>query len=516
MEKRDIAFKRLFPTIQLSDKPIVAFEWPELQARKKELVGVANRYLVKVEKSGEDYQPTDGEREAVRLVEDMIANIDHELNVRLESGDKGPRTIRIDGNGKTRNAARTGGELRSGEVGLRPEELFGPGDMGPYASRDDFYAHVLANQAPEARNMVEGIGAQGGFTVPTQLHREILNSVYEESVTVPFLRQFRMDTLTLNIPMWDSEDRSQGGIASFEGQWIAEATDADIKTPKLRLVTLTAHKLMVLTRISRECISDSFSLGQQLQPTLVKSLAYTLDAAIIGGGPAGMMAALRAGEPMPLLTRGGRVVTSEETGYDPVRAVTPTLERAAPPPGTRSNVPPAKEIPQPPFWGSRIVRGVPLRDIFPFINTTALFRGQWQYQRGQRSEPEYAAFVENEVQPVFRRMQEMAIARQLLVPQVVYGWFPARPPATRRPTRPMTVPGPPIRCFRKYSTATRLTATACGWIPRCIIAPAMTTPSGTGGKWCMVTATRTCPKVSASSIASRSLWISLATSWPTV
>ena len=205
MEKRDIAFKRLFPTIQLSDKPIVAFEWPELQARKKELVGVANRYLDKVEKSGEDYQPTDGEREAVRLVEDMIANIDHELNVRLESGDKGPRTIRIGGNGKTRNAARTGGELRSGEVGLRPEELFGPGDMGPYQSRDDFYAHVLANLAPEARNMVEGIGAQGGFTVPSQLHREILNSVYEESVTLPYVRQFRMDSLTLNIPMWDSE-----------------------------------------------------------------------------------------------------------------------------------------------------------------------------------------------------------------------------------------------------------------------------------------------------------------------
>ena len=287
MEKRDIAFKRLFPTIQLSDKPIVAFEWPELQARKKELVGVANRYLDKVEKSGEDYQPTDGEREAVRLVEDMIANIDHELNVRLESGDKGPRTIRIGGNGKTRNAARTGGELRSGEVGLRPEELFGPGDMGPYASRDDFYAHVLANQAPEARNMVEGIGAQGGFTVPSQLHREILNAVYEESVALPFVRQFRMDSRTLNIPMWDSEDRSQGGIASFEGQWIAEATDADIKTPKLRLVTLTAHKLMCLTRVSRECISDSLTLGQQLQPTLVRSLAHSLDSAIIGGSGVG-------------------------------------------------------------------------------------------------------------------------------------------------------------------------------------------------------------------------------------
>ncbi len=139
-----------------------------------------------------------------------------------------------------------------------------------------------------------------------------------------------------------------------------------------------------------------------------------------------VMTAVRAGEPLPVLTRGGRVVSSEETGYDPVRAVTPTLERAGPPPGTRSDVQPAAVIPRPPFWGARVVRGIPLRDIFPFINTTALFRGQWQYQRGQRGEAEYAAFIENEVQPVFRRMQERAIAEQLLVPQAVYGWFPAR------------------------------------------------------------------------------------------
>ena len=139
-----------------------------------------------------------------------------------------------------------------------------------------------------------------------------------------------------------------------------------------------------------------------------------------------VMAAVRAGEPLPVLTRGGRVVSREETGYDPVRAVTPTLERAGPLPGTRSDVQPAAVIPRPPFWGARVVRGIPLRDIFPFINTTALFRGQWQYQRGQRGEGEYAAFIENEVQPVLRRMQERAIAEQLLVPQAVYGWFPAR------------------------------------------------------------------------------------------
>ncbi len=83
-------------------------------------------------------------------------------------------------------------------------------------------------------------------------------------------------------------------------------------------------------------------------------------------------------------------------------------------------------VPAPPFWGSRVVKGLPLRDIFPFVNEIALFRGQWQYQKGQRSDREYADFVENEVRPVFRRWQERAIAEQLLVPQVVYGYFPCR------------------------------------------------------------------------------------------
>jgi 5-methyltetrahydrofolate--homocysteine methyltransferase len=92
----------------------------------------------------------------------------------------------------------------------------------------------------------------------------------------------------------------------------------------------------------------------------------------------------------------------------------------------RSDVRRDVPVPKPPFWGSRVVRGLPLRDIFPYVNEVALFRGQWQYQKGQRSEAEYAEFVENEVRPVFRRWQERAIAEQLLVPQVVYGYFPCQ------------------------------------------------------------------------------------------
>jgi 5-methyltetrahydrofolate--homocysteine methyltransferase len=121
---------------------------------------------------------------------------------------------------------------------------------------------------------------------------------------------------------------------------------------------------------------------------------------------------------------------SEDTGYDEVRITTP-------PPGSSGPLPSDREyavsdiraaapapIPQPPFWGSRVIKGIPLRDIYPWINETALFRGQWQYQKGQRSDREYEEFTETEVRPVFRRLQEEAIRDNILVPQVIYGYFP--------------------------------------------------------------------------------------------
>ncbi|MCK9518296.1 MAG: methionine synthase [Dehalococcoidia bacterium] len=140
-----------------------------------------------------------------------------------------------------------------------------------------------------------------------------------------------------------------------------------------------------------------------------------------------VMAAVRAGEEVtmpepkrPRVTAGG-----EDTGYDAVNvAETSASDRDYTVSEIRSG--PQPEVPKPPFWGSRVVRGIPLRDIYPYINEVALFRGQWQYQKGKRSDAEYSAFVESEVLPVFRRLQELAISEQLLVPQVVYGYFPAQ------------------------------------------------------------------------------------------
>jgi 5-methyltetrahydrofolate--homocysteine methyltransferase len=150
-----------------------------------------------------------------------------------------------------------------------------------------------------------------------------------------------------------------------------------------------------------------------------------------------LMTSMKAGEPLPVLTRGGAVVAerSEDTGYDAVRVTTPPIpgkggDDAGPSDQdyavSEVRKAEAAPVPRPPFWGSRVIKGIPLRDVYPFVNDVALFRGQWQYQRGQRGEGEYEAFLEEEVRPVFRRLQDRAIAEHLLVPQLVYGYFPCQ------------------------------------------------------------------------------------------
>jgi 5-methyltetrahydrofolate--homocysteine methyltransferase len=90
----------------------------------------------------------------------------------------------------------------------------------------------------------------------------------------------------------------------------------------------------------------------------------------------------------------------------------------------RSDVSESVPVPRAPFFGSRVVTGLDLEDIYPFINTVALFRGQWQVKKGAMSEANYDALVEDEVLPVFEKLKEKCSAEKILQPAVVYGYWP--------------------------------------------------------------------------------------------
>ncbi len=79
-------------------------------------------------------------------------------------------------------------------------------------------------------------------------------------------------------------------------------------------------------------------------------------------------------------------------------------------------------VPTAPFLGSRIVKGISLDEIATYLNTTALFRNQWQFRPEEgESDP---AFKER-LAPELRKAIASARAADLLRPQVVYGYFPA-------------------------------------------------------------------------------------------
>ena len=92
----------------------------------------------------------------------------------------------------------------------------------------------------------------------------------------------------------------------------------------------------------------------------------------------------------------------------------------------RSDVNPHAPIPRAPFYGSRVVEDVPLDEVFAYVNETALFKGQWQFKQGPRSAEEYRELLEKTVRPAYEELKERSKREGLLVPRVVYGYFPCQ------------------------------------------------------------------------------------------
>ena len=84
----------------------------------------------------------------------------------------------------------------------------------------------------------------------------------------------------------------------------------------------------------------------------------------------------------------------------------------------------APNIPTPPFWGVRVKKDFDLRELFEYINDTALFKNQWQLKTA--SQEDYARLVEQKYRPIKQQLQEEVLASGVFEPKAVYGYFPAQ------------------------------------------------------------------------------------------
>ncbi|MGO4461751.1 methionine synthase [Streptomyces sp. M-16] len=104
---------------------------------------------------------------------------------------------------------------------------------------------------------------------------------------------------------------------------------------------------------------------------------------------------------------------------------TPALQVEEPQePGGRSDVSVDNPVPTPPFWGTRVVKGIPLKDYASWLDEGALFKGQWGLKQARAGGATYEELVESEGRPRLRGLLEKLHTENLLEAAVVYGYFP--------------------------------------------------------------------------------------------
>jgi 5-methyltetrahydrofolate--homocysteine methyltransferase len=89
-----------------------------------------------------------------------------------------------------------------------------------------------------------------------------------------------------------------------------------------------------------------------------------------------------------------------------------------------ASVQPAPNIPKPPFWGAKVKKDWELREVFQYINETALFKNQWQLKTA--SQADYLRLVEEKYRPLLGGLEEEVIREGWFEPKVVYGYWPAQ------------------------------------------------------------------------------------------
>jgi 5-methyltetrahydrofolate--homocysteine methyltransferase len=92
----------------------------------------------------------------------------------------------------------------------------------------------------------------------------------------------------------------------------------------------------------------------------------------------------------------------------------------------RSDVDTDNAVPEPPFFGTRVIKGIPLAEYAAMLDERATFLGQWGL-RGVRggTGPSYEELVETEGRPRLRYWLDRLASDHVLEAAVVYGYFPA-------------------------------------------------------------------------------------------
>jgi HK97 family phage major capsid protein len=172
----------------------------------------------------------------------------------------------------------------------------------------------------EARALTGAVGSDGGYSVPIQWERWLMDEALGQEVIRPLVKTYPMGSRTLRVPAWDTADLSAGGTGGAIGYWVQEGGTIAETSPKVRQVELSAKKFAVLERSSLEVAEDAIDFGSQVAAQMASTIGHYLDKAFIRGSG--------AGEPQGLLNAPCKVSITAETGQSASTIVLENIAKA--------------------------------------------------------------------------------------------------------------------------------------------------------------------------------------------
>jgi len=170
--------------------------------------------------------------------------------------------------------------------------------------------------------MSEGVGADGGFLVGTDISNELMKQTYETGILASRCSRTSISANANGLKINGMNETSRadgsqwGGVTSY---WLNEAGEKTGSKPAFRQIELNLQKLIGLCYATDELLQDASALESIIMEAFPNVFGYKLDDAIIRG--------TGAGQPKGILAAGPKVRITKETGQKATTIVAENIEK---------------------------------------------------------------------------------------------------------------------------------------------------------------------------------------------
>ncbi|MCB2055300.1 MAG: cobalamin-dependent protein, partial [Geminicoccaceae bacterium] len=108
------------------------------------------------------------------------------------------------------------------------------------------------------------------------------------------------------------------------------------------------------------------------------------------------------------------------TGAAPIRPIDVEEVRL-----NRAELQKGVSVPEPPFWGPRVIEHVPVKALLPYLNDNMLYQFHWGYKKNGKKLDEFLNWARKDLRPILVDLVRESEEEKIFAPQAVYGYFKA-------------------------------------------------------------------------------------------